>query len=111
MKREKTANPYEDVISNRSLARRFIAASKELVYANPAKPTRIIAKLSSMPVENKRSKITIPMMPTVVSFMFPFPDPYDIADEHKTLNEAADCERVNKRENGQTGGGREFPFP
>jgi hypothetical protein len=34
-------------------------------------------------------------MPTVISFIFTPPDPYDLEDEHAALKETTDCHAVS----------------
>jgi hypothetical protein len=36
-------------------------------------------------------------MPTIVSFIFTPPDPYDFEDEHAALKETTDCHAVSDR--------------
>ena len=56
-----------------------------------------MAKPNSIPVAKRRSSTAMPIMPTIISFIFTPPDPYDIEDEHAALKETADCDAIGDR--------------
>jgi hypothetical protein len=44
-------------------------------------------------------------MPTIVSFIFTPPDPYDLEDEHAALQQTTDRDPVGNRVEGKLDGG------
>jgi hypothetical protein len=56
-----------------------------------------MAKPNSIPVAKRRSNKKMPVIPTIISFIFTSPDPYDIEYEHAALKQTADGDAIGDR--------------
>jgi hypothetical protein len=74
-----------------------MAAEKEFVKEKPTSPTRIMAKLSSRPVEKRNINTMRPRIQRVVSFIFALPYFYDITHKNKTFEKTAHAEGIYER--------------
>src|SRR5512136_2173521 len=72
-----------------SLARRFVAAPQDTMVPKPTKPTRAMAKPSSIPVMKRRMSAARPTMPIATSLIVAPEDLHDVRDHHHALDEAA----------------------